>query len=65
MRTGSRVRPARFADREGVVVKVNRADGEIGVRLGSPDSHSAAVWSRPAELTKLGHSRPGAAGGAE
>jgi hypothetical protein len=42
------VRPVRFANRAGTVVSFG--DGEVGVRLGSLASHSAAVWFLPHEL---------------
>lgn len=64
VRTASTVRPERFAEREGLVIAVNDQDDEVGVRLGSPATHSAAVWFRPSELHKLGHTATRAALGA-
>lgn len=55
--TKASVRPTRYADRTGVVIALN--EGEVGVRFGSADSHSAAVWFRPSELLKVGQGRPG------
>jgi hypothetical protein len=40
----------RFGRQVGVVV-VPDNDGEVGVRFGSPEAHTSAVWFLPVELS--------------
>jgi hypothetical protein len=48
VRTTGEVRTRRFAKVSGLVLFHN--EGEVGVRLGSPASHTSPVWFRPSEL---------------
>ncbi len=51
VRVNDDVRPPQYRSRTGVVTEVR--GGEIGVNLGSANSHNSASWFRPHELSLM------------